>query len=122
MVGQKDERKIYISSADIMTRNLARRVEIACPVLDPELKSRIEHTAEVILLDNVKLRELKNDGNYIRVTAGTEKRINAQDIFIEEAKAGVVEILGEDTGFREDRGINGFFSRLKAMFSDRQKS
>ena len=122
MFGQKDERKIYISSADIMTRNLARRVEIACPVLDPELKSRIEHTAEVILSDNVKLRELKNDGNYIRVTAGTEKRINAQDIFIEEAKAGVVEILGEDTGFREDRGINGFFSRLKAMFSDRQKS
>ena len=122
MFGQKDERKIYISSADIMTRNLARRVEIACPVLDPELKSRIEHTAEVILSDNVKLRELKNDGNYIRVTAGTGKRINAQDIFIEEAKAGVVEILGEDTGFRENRGINGFFSRLKAMFSDRQKS
>ena len=104
-----------------MTRNLARRVEIACPVLDPELKSRIEHTAEVILSDNVKLRELKNDGNYIRVTAGTEKRINAQDIFIEEAKAGVAEILGEDTGQRVQTGIGAILSRLKAIFRNKRQ-
>ena len=62
------EEEVYIGSADIMQRNLDRRVEAVFPVLDPALRQRV--IVEVLMLqlrDNVKARELRPDGSYVRV-------------------------------------------------------
>jgi polyphosphate kinase len=61
------EEEIYLSSADLMSRNLDRRLEVMFPILDPAIKSRIRREAiELPLMDNVKLRRLRPDGHYVR--------------------------------------------------------
>ena len=70
-----------------MTRNTERRVEIACPVLDTELKERIYGMLEVMLRDNTKAWEQFSDGRYILRTAPEDLVINSQNMFIEEARA-----------------------------------
>ena len=59
--------KIYISSADIMTRNVSRRVEIATPVKNPEVQKKILKILEVLLCDNEKASHLTSDGIYVRL-------------------------------------------------------
>ncbi|WP_028987382.1 RNA degradosome polyphosphate kinase [Thermicanus aegyptius] len=59
--------KVFVSSADWMTRNLDRRVEALFPILNPRLKKRIIQFLEIQLMDNVKRRELMTDGTYVRV-------------------------------------------------------
>lgn len=81
--GNLEEQKIYISSADFMTRNTEKRVEIACPILDKKLKMKINHTIEIMLKDNVKARQLKEDGQYLK-KAERDELINSQEIFMEE--------------------------------------
>jgi polyphosphate kinase len=72
--------EIYIGSADMMQRNLDRRVETVFPVLDPELRRRIKvEVLDLGLRDNVKARELRSDGVYAFVTRSQgEKAINSQ--------------------------------------------
>lgn len=62
--GQGETSTIYLSSADLMTRNLDRRVEIAWPLLDPELKHRVLIYTSVCMHDTAKLRELRPNGTY----------------------------------------------------------
>ncbi|MCC3375900.1 polyphosphate kinase 1 [Cohnella sp. REN36] len=64
--GEEDE--VYISSADWMTRNLSRRVELLCPVYDRGLRQTLLNLLEMNLQDNVKARELQSNGSYLRVT------------------------------------------------------
>ncbi len=64
--GRGDEAKIYISSADLMTRNLNRRVEVACPVYDPEAREMIRKILKIQLADNVKASFMQPDGSYRR--------------------------------------------------------
>ena len=59
-------RRCTYPSADFMTRNTERRVEVACPVLDPKVRARVLHIISELLLDNVKARELTRDGSYRR--------------------------------------------------------
>jgi polyphosphate kinase len=61
------EAEFYISSADWMTRNLTRRIELMCPVLDPDLKKMMTHILNLSLNDNVKSRELMSNGMYERI-------------------------------------------------------
>ncbi len=63
-LGTGNSIQIYISSADLMTRNTERRVEIACPVFDAEIKARILDILEVQLRDNVKARRLRFEEDY----------------------------------------------------------
>ncbi len=63
--GQGEEQEIYISSADLMTRNTERRIEVACPVIDGEVKRQINHVLEVILYDNKKARIMQSSGVYL---------------------------------------------------------
>ena len=63
--GQGPESKIYISSADFMTRNTLHRVEVAAPIYDEKIKIRILHMFKIMMQDNVKARILQNDGTYI---------------------------------------------------------
>ena len=64
--GTNDRERIYISSADFMTRNMDRRVEIAVPIYDETLKARIRHIFGIMLRDSVKARVLHSDGVYVR--------------------------------------------------------
>jgi polyphosphate kinase len=63
------ERKIFISSADLMTRNTDKRIEIATPVLDPRLVKRISGMLEVLLSDTVKAKRLTSKGTYKPIEA-----------------------------------------------------
>lgn len=75
------ERVLYISSADLMTRNTNKRVELATPVLDEGIRDKIYAMLEVMLADNVKGRELHADGCYYPIDVGDEK-INSQETFL----------------------------------------
>ena len=79
--GEGKDRVMYISSADLMTRNTDRRVEIATPVLDKDIENEIYKMLEVMLADNVNARKLLPDGTYARVEEGSEK-VNSQDYFL----------------------------------------
>lgn len=65
--GSGAERKIYLSSADFMTRNTLRRVEVAAPVYDADIARRLYDMFQLMLRDNVKARLMQPDGTYIRV-------------------------------------------------------
>lgn len=60
--GCGEDADLFLSSADFMTRNTERRVEVACPILDPELRRRVFHITDVLISDNVKARQLGPDG------------------------------------------------------------
>lgn len=84
--GCGEREKIYIASADFMTRNTLRRVEVGVPIYDPALKERIRHMFRIMLRDNVKARIQMPDGNYVRVERGEgEEPLNSQEYFFEEA-------------------------------------
>lgn len=82
--GTKERDKIYISSADFMTRNTLRRVEVAAPVYDERLKERIRNMFSIMLKDNVLARTALPDGRYEIIDDG-KKKLNSQEYFIEEA-------------------------------------
>lgn len=86
--GKGDRQRIYISSADFMTRNTIRRVEVAAPVRSPELRKRVLHIFDIMMRDNVKARIQLPDGTYKRIspTKG-ENALMAQQYFIDEAAA-----------------------------------
>ena len=82
--GRGEERVMYISSADLMTRNTDKRVEIAAPVLDGRIAERIDAFLRTMLADNVKARKLCADGDYRRVETLGEP-LNAQEVFLLQA-------------------------------------
>ena len=82
--GTGTDQKIYIGSADMMTRNTEKRVEVAAPVLDPDVKRQVNGYLEVMLADNVKARVLQKDGTYKKKPI-TEKRVNSQEHFMKSA-------------------------------------
>ena len=84
LFGTGAEQKIYIGSADMMTRNTEKRVEVACPVYDETIRKQLTHMLKIMLTDNVKARELKSDGKYYMKEKGTSK-VNSQEYFMREA-------------------------------------
>ena len=70
MFGVGERKKVYISSADYMTRNTVRRVEVAVPILDKDLQQKVEEIFVTMWSDNVKARVMQSDGTYIREVAG----------------------------------------------------
>mgnify|MGYP001624056711 FL=1 len=79
--GEGEERKMYISSADLMTRNTDRRVEIATPVLDKSIEERIYRMLTVLLSDNIKARVFLPDGGY-KKTEQVGEGIDSQNVFL----------------------------------------
>lgn len=82
--GTGTAQKIYIGSADMMTRNTEKRVEVACPILDDNIRCQINHYLKVMLSDNVKARVLLSDGSYVKKKAA-EPLVDSQAAFMEEA-------------------------------------
>ena len=82
--GRGDEEKMYISSADLMTRNTERRVEIACPIDDPAVRARLHDILYAMQHDTVKARVLQPDGTYCKKPA-VQDPICAQDLLMQQA-------------------------------------
>lgn len=81
-----DSDMIYLSSADMMTRNTEHRVEIAFPVLDPTCRALVHEYMGVQLRDNVKARSLTSDGTWVPVERKEgEKPFNSQEFLLERA-------------------------------------
>ena len=110
--GRGDEAEVYISSADFMTRNLRKRVEVACPILDPEIKKRILDFMDTMFQDDVKRRELLPSKRYAHVE--NKDNFIAQDYLMEEAaRFERKEGEGKPAAIRSEREEKGsFFARL----------
>ena len=82
--GAESRQSVYIASADFMTRNTLRRVEVAAPILDAGLRRRLTEMFRTMLQDNQQARELKNTGEYIRVRNDATP-LNCQEFFYRQA-------------------------------------
>ena len=82
--GAGEHADLYLSSADFMTRNTERRVEVAIPLYDPAIRTRVQELFGIMASDNVKARELCPDGIYRRVPAG-DTPLNAQEALFDMA-------------------------------------
>ena len=82
--GKGEDSEVYIASADFMTRNTTKRVEVAAPIYSPELKERILESFNLMLRDNVKASVLKSDGNYYHRDGG-DIQLNSQEYFYADA-------------------------------------
>lgn len=83
--GDGEEASYYISSADWMTRNTLRRVEVAVPILDAELKARVDKIFEVLWNDNVQARDQMPDGSYVRRFPGAAPALSSQNWLYDDA-------------------------------------
>lgn len=82
--GTGKQRKIYIASADFMTRNTLRRVEVAAPIRDEALQEEILSAFDVMLRDNCQAWNLCSDGVYRR-NRNDQPKLNAQETFFQQA-------------------------------------
>ena len=79
------DQKIYIGSADYMSRNTIRRVEVAAPIEDERLRKRIREMFSIFMRDNTKARIMLSDGKYIRERRNSDVPFNSQEYFYAEA-------------------------------------
>ena len=82
--GTHDRDKVYIASADFMTRNTLRRVEVAAPLYDETVKNKVRKMFATMLRDNVKAREQQPDGSCQKLSM-VGPVLNSQEYFYEEA-------------------------------------
>ncbi len=82
--GIGEEEKIYIASADLMTRNTIRRVEVAAPIYAEDIKEKVRHIFDITMRDNEKGKIMNAKGNYVN-RRSRKSSINAQETFYEEA-------------------------------------
>lgn len=82
--GDEENLKILISSADLMTRNTERRVEIACPIYDEKIKMRIWDILNAQMRDNIKARQLLADGEYVSFASDAKESFDSQEYFKNE--------------------------------------
>ncbi|MDE6149737.1 MAG: polyphosphate kinase 1 [Ruminococcus sp.] len=115
--GMGERQKVYISSADYMTRNTMRRVEVAAPILDESIRKRIIDYFNTQLSDNVKAREQHSDGTYKWVpTEGLP--IDAQKRFFDEAYENAPKPDSTGNDRKEKKGI---LARILGIFKRKNK-
>ncbi|MDY6064850.1 MAG: RNA degradosome polyphosphate kinase [Finegoldia sp.] len=110
--GRREDCKLYISSADFMTRNIRKRVEVACPIYDEVVKNKVLDFMDTMFSDDVKIRELQSNGEYRKLAR--EKSIIAQDELIRQAE--------ENSACRKSNSVIISEKDLKDEVVDRQKS
>ena len=95
---------MYISSADFMTRNLNRRVEVACPIKSPKIRKQIMDILDIMLRDNVKARNLRYDGLYEKKGVGEGgELIDSQQELINRAMLPETAYNRQENGMKEKR-------------------
>ena len=92
--GTQERAKIYISSADFMTRNTLRRVEVAAPIEDPDIRMQIQEMFVTMLSDNRKARTMNNKGNY-KIEPSDNAPLNSQEVFLEQAYENAAPVVME---------------------------
>lgn len=88
--GTKERERVYISSADFMTRNTVRRVEVAVQVLDEKLKERLDWMFETMMNDDEKGKRLTSKGIYVDISLNDVK-VNSQELFYAKAYSNAEE-------------------------------
>lgn len=84
--GIGDEESMYIASADFMTRNTVRRVEIAAPIYDETIRAKVRHIFDTVMSDDEKGKEQTAEGLYVdRNLHPNGEKLNSQEIFFAEA-------------------------------------
>lgn len=84
--GTQERAKIYIASADFMTRNTLRRVEVAAPIEDSDIRMQIQEMFVTMLSDNQKARKMNSKGNY-KIEESDNAPLNSQEVFLQQAYA-----------------------------------
>ena len=97
---------IRISSADFMTRNMDRRVEVGCPIIDPAIRARIHRLIDVQRADNTKARLMRSDGTYQPVVNRREP-VDSQQTLMDDAIRNAIR----------EKPAPTLASRLKSIFS-----
>ena len=116
--GDGPDADIFISSGDFMTRNTQRRVEVACPILDHDLKDRILWMLDVMLNDDTHAWDLFSDGRYImRKPIDPDNPKNSQDIFTLEAQTRATMLLEDQKKSKKDDSALPVFKRIKQALS-----
>ena len=91
--GSGENQHLFLGSADMMTRNTQRRVEVICPVYATHTKARLNHILDILLRDTVKARALDSEGSYQKkVPAPGAPGISSQDFFMDEAVRSCREV------------------------------
>ena len=104
--GTGDDTSIYLSSADLMTRNTEKRVEIAFPIKNPILKLKIMHMLDIMFNDNVKARKINDKGEYEKVIRSVNL-IDSQNYFMHD----------NFTEYEEEENVReSFLSRIAHFF------
>lgn len=121
--GTGESERMYIASADFMTRNTERRVEVACPVYDTDVQSRIRDILNACLRDNTKARTIKSDGSLEKIEDG-KPPFSEQQYLIDEAMRSAAEAASEAAAEKERAAAppqhdetKGFIARLKDLFN-----
>ena len=91
--GRGERAKVYIASADFMTRNTLRRVEVASPVMDADIRARILTMFDTMLRDNMQAREMDAQGQYHRLTPGESEPLSSQEYFFKQAYDAVSRVV-----------------------------
>lgn len=108
--GQGNDERMYIASADFMTRNTEKRVEVACPIYDRNVREKIHDLMDTCWADNVKARALTRDGSY-RTRPIHETPIDSQQMLMAKA----LEPDDQMTDLEPDKK-HGFMDWLTGLF------
>ena len=106
LFGEGADEVMYISSADFMTRNMDRRVEVGCPIVDPAIRARIHRLIDVQRADNTKARLMRSDGTYQPVVNRREP-VDSQQMLMDDAIRNAIR----------EKPAPTLASRLKSIFS-----
>lgn len=115
LFGTEERQAVYLASADFMTRNTLRRVEVAAPVLEEDLRRRLAEMFRTMLRDNQQARELRPTGEYVRLRS-QENPLNAQEFFYQQAYEQAAEqpeakaVLSSPGG--RTHPVKGWFHRI----------
>lgn len=114
--GQGNDERMYIASADFMTRNTEKRVEVACPIYDQAVREKIHYLMDTCWADNVKARALQRDGSY-RTRPILEIPIDSQQMLMDKAH----EPDNQPEDLEEDKK-HGFMDWLTGLFHGHKES
>lgn len=113
--GSGENEKIYISSADFMTRNTERRVEVACPISDANVREKIHRLLEALSLDTQKARQMRSEGTYAHILV-EETLVDSQAVLMRLAENNAAQAEK-----KERAGRGKLRDRIKMILHHRKK-
>lgn len=125
--GKGDDMIMYISSADLMTRNLSRRVEVACPIKNKKIREQVMEILDLMLADNVKARQINSLGYYEKI-ASAKTVTDCQNELIKRSfyqAVGSSNALSKETakiaGPCEKKRLAEIISSIRGVLTERKK-